>query len=304
MKKVKERSRNSKIFNIIAIGVIILQLLLIFLPFIWGVAQSFKPWSEWIVDKLGFPEKPTTKMYGLFFQEFFEDVDRPNMFTGVVEATRVYFEDALLITFLYAAGNSLAAFIACFITAYILYKFRRFKSSGVFYAIIVIAINLPLAGGTASGLKLYHQLGVYDNILALCILNAHPLQFFFLIFYSSFFAIPNDFFEAAEVDGAGRFRIMVQIALPLVKGVVLLFFLQAFVAAWNNYMTCLMYMPSYPTIGYLLYKYKFKSKPIELNQGAAKLAACFMCALPIIIIFIFFGKKMMQGVSIAGGVKG
>ena len=174
----------------------------------------------------------------------------------------------------------------------------------MFYAIIVIAINLPLAGGTASGLKLYHQLGIYDNVLALCILNAHPLQFFFLIFYSSFFAIPNDFFEAAEVDGAGRFRIMVQIALPLVKGVVLLFFLQAFVSAWNNYMTCLMYMPSYPTIGYLLYKYKFKTSPQALTEPASKLAACFMCALPIIILFIFFGKKMMQGVSIAGGVKG
>ena len=298
MKKVKEKSRNSKLLNGIGITVIILQLLLIFLPFAWGVAQTFKSRGNWIVDKLGLPDQPTFRAYELFFKHFFIDVDRGTT------PVRVYFEDALLNTFLYSAGSVFAAFVSCFVTAYVLYKFRRFKSSGVFYAIIVIAINLPLAGGTASGLKLYHQLGVYDNMLALCILNAHPLQFFFLIFYSSFFSIPTDFFEAAEVDGAGRFRIMLQIALPLVKGVVLLFFLQSFVAAWNNYMTCLMYMPSYPTIGYLLYKFKFKSSPVEVNHATVKLAACFMCALPIIVLFIFFGKKMMQGVSIAGGVKG
>lgn len=298
MKKVKEKSKNGKMLNAIGITVVILQLLLIFIPCAWGIMQTFKSRANWIVDKLGFPEDPTFKSYELFFRYFYLDVDRGT------RPIRVYFEDALLNTFLYSAGNSLAAFISCFTTAYILYKFRRFKSSGVFYAIIVIAINLPLAGGTASGLKLYHQLGVYDNMLALCILNAHPLQFFFLIFYSSFFSIPTDFFEAAEVDGAGRFRIMVQIALPLVKGIVLLFFLQTFVAAWNNYMTCLMYMPSYPTIGYLLYKFKFKSSPVEINHATVKLASCFMCALPIIVLFIFFGKKMMQGVSIAGGVKG
>ena len=296
MKKIREKSKNTKLFNIIAVCVICLQLILVFLPCIWGIAQTFKSRAEWIVNKIGFPSDPTLTNYDIFFREFYYKV--------VSTDKKVYFEMAILNTLLYAGGTSICGFIVQYVTSYALFRFKHFKSSPIFYAIIVIAINLPLAGGVAASLKLYHSLGFYDNMIAMWILNAHPLDFYFLVLYASFFVVPNDLYEAAEVDGAGRVKIMLQIALPLVKGVVFLFFLNAFIAAWNDYQTCLMYMPSYPTIGYVLFNFNQKSSPPEVAHSTVKLTAAFLCALPVIILFSIFGNTMMKGVSVAGGIKG
>jgi ABC-type glycerol-3-phosphate transport system permease component len=135
-------------------------------------------------------------------------------------------------------------------------------------------------------------------------LSAHPLSFQFLLFHAAFSSVPKDLFDAAEVDGAGRFRIMITIAMPLVGGMVLLHFMSAFISAWNNYQTCLMYMPSYPTVGYALYSFNLASSPPEIAHSTVKLTGAFICALPIVIVFCFLGNKMMNGVSMAGGVKG
>lgn len=298
MKKVKEKSRNTRLFNIVAISVICLQLVLVFLPCVWGIAQTFKSRANWITDKIGLPDNPTLKSYDLFFRYFYVDIVK----NGVPK--KVYFEGTIINTLLYAGGTSFFGFVVQYVTAYLLFRYRHFKSSPVFYAIIVIAINLPLAGGVAASLKLYHSLGFYDNMIAMWVLNAHPLNFYFLVLYAAFYAVPNDLYEAAEVDGASRVMIMVRIALPLVKGVVLLFFLNTFIAAWNDYQTCLMYMPSYPTVGYALYKFNLLSSPPEAAHSTVKLTGALMCAIPVIILFAIFGNKMMQGVSVAGGIKG
>ena len=231
MKKIKEKSKNSVLFNVIAIAFIVIQILVVYLPCIWGIMQTFKSRANWILDKIGFPTDPTLTAYDLFFRYFYVDVVK----SGV--PMKVYFEGTVINTLLYAGGTSFVGFVCQYITAYVLYRYRHFKSSPIFYATIVIAINLPLAGGVASSLKLYHSLGFYDNMIAMWILNAHPLNFYFLVLYSALYIVPNDLYEAAEVDGASRFMIMCRIALPLVKAVVFLYFLNTFIAAWNDYQT-------------------------------------------------------------------
>ena len=298
MKKIKEKNKNSVFFNVLAVSFIVLQILVVYLPCIWGVMQTFKSRTNWILDKIGMPTDPTLNAYDLFFRYFYVNVVRNG------KPVKVYFEGAVLNTLLYAGGSSFFGFFVQYITAYVLFRFKHYKSSPIFYAIIVIAINLPLAGGVAASLKLYRAIGFYDNMVGMWILNAHPLNFYFLVLYSSFYVVPNDLYEAAEVDGAGRFHIMFKIALPIVMPVVFLYFLTTFIAEWNNYQTCLMFMPSYPTVGYALYKFKFLSSPPEVNHTTVKLAAAYMCALPVIILFIIFGNKMMKGVSVSGGIKG
>ncbi len=299
MKKIKEKSKNSILFNTIATIVIVLHLLLVFLPCLWGIMQSFKSEYYYAFDKIGFSPNPDLTNYELVWNHL------NWLVTPVGSPSRtVFVEEGILNTFLYAGGTSIVGFIVQYMVAYVLFRFKHFKSSPVFYTIIVIAINLPLAGGVASSLKLYRTLGLYDNMIAMWIMNAHPLNFYFLVLYSALYIIPNDLYEAAEMDGAGRIRIMVQIALPLVKGVVLLFFLEAFITAWNDYATCLMFMPSYPTIGYMLFQFNQKSNPPEIVYSGVKLAAAFLCALPVIIVFVIFGNKMMKGVSVSGGIKG
>jgi ABC-type glycerol-3-phosphate transport system permease component len=260
--------------------------------------QTFKTRENWMLDKLGFPTEPTFDAYGIFFKYFYVDVIKDGF------PRKVYFEEAVLNTVLFAGGTSFLQFVVQFSTAYVVFKYAHFKSSGVIYAIIIVALNLPLQGGEAASLKLYHSLGLYDSMIGMWLLSAHPLSFQFLLYYAAFSTVPKELFDAAEVDGASRFRIMVKIAMPLVKGMVLLHFMGSFITAWNNYQTCLMFMPSYPTVGYALYKFNLASAPPEIAHSTVKLTGAVICALPVIVVFCFLGNKMMNGVSMAGGVKG
>lgn len=298
MRKIKEKNKNSKIFNILGFAIIVFHLLLIFLPCLWGIAQTFKTRINWMEDRVGFPTEMGFHNYELFFEYFYVDIIRD----GIPD--KVFFEKAVLYTVLYAGGVAVTSFVVQFITAYSLYKHRHFKASKFIYAMLIIMMNLPLAGSGASELALYHQLGLYDNLYAMWFLKAHPLGFFLLVFYATFSSIPNATYEAAEIDGASRLQIMIKIALPLIKGTVLLFLLTSFIGSWNNYVDVLYVMPNYPTVGYALYKFNLTNNPPEIAHPTVKLTGAFICAVPMILILIFFGDKLMQNVSISGGVKG
>lgn len=291
-------NKNTKVFNAIALVVLLFQIVVVYLPCIWGIMQTFKSRENWMLDKLGFPKNPSFRAYEVFFRYFYVDVIKEGI------PKKVYFEEAVLNTVLFAGGTSIMQFLVVFTTSYVVFKYSHFKASGIIYATIIIALNLPLQGGEAASLKLYHRLGLYDSMIGMWLLSAHPLNFQFLLYYAAFSSIPKDLFEAAEMDGASRLRIMIKIALPLVGGMVLLQFMNAFITSWNNYQTCLMYMPSYPTVGYALYKFNLAGSPPEIAHSTVKLTGAFICALPIIVAFCFLGNKMMNGVSMAGGVKG
>ena len=296
--KVREKNKNSKLFNAIAISIIVFHLCLIYIPVIWGFAQSIKPRLEFMTDRLGFPKAPTFVNYGTVFKYFYTTIVRNG------RPTPIYFEEMVWNTVLFAGGTSFFSFAATSFISYIIYRFRRFKASGIIFTVLLLAMNISIAGSTASALALYHAIGVYDNMLAFWLLSFHPLNFYFLVYHSGYQAIPEELYEAAEVDGANRLMLYFKIGLPLVKGVTLLFILNSFIGAWNNYATNLMWLPSYPFVGYGLYLFNIKTSPPEMAHSSVKLAAAFVSATPMLIVLAIFGNKMMRGVTISGGLKG
>ena len=293
-----KENKNTKTFNIVAFVILTFQIVVVYLPCLWGILQTFKTRENWVLDKIGIPTQWTLDAYKTFFKYFFVDVIKDGI------PKKIYFETSVWYTILYSGGTSLMQFIVQFSTAYVVFKYSHFKASSIIYATIIVALNLPLQGGEAASLKLYHILGFYDTMVGMWLLAAHPLSFQFLLFYAAFATIPKDLFEAAEIDGAGRLAIMIKIAMPLVGGMVLLHFMGSFISAWNSYETCLMFMPSYPTVGYSLFAFNGATSPPIVAHATVKLAAAFISALPIVIVFCFVGNKMMNGISMAGGIKG
>ena len=297
MKKNK-MSQNGKIFNIITVSLLVFILALFYVPCLWAIAQTFKTRGGWMEDIVGFPKSPSFDNYNIFFSYFYVNIVK----NGVPKL--VYFEETVLNTVLYAGGCSITSFIVKFIMAYALYKHKHFKASTVIYTMIILIMNIPLAGGSAASLKLYHQLGLYDNLFAMWFLKGTPVGFFVLVFYATLGSIPYDTYEAAEIDGANRLQLMVHIAMPLMKSIITLFFLLEFISHWNSYMDVLLLLPSMPTVGYALFRFNLMTNPPEVAHSTVKLTGAFICALPIIIVLIFFGDKLMQNVSITEGVKG
>ncbi len=201
---------------------------------------------------------------------------------------------------LYAVGSAFVSTLTCCIVAYVTTRFR-FAFNSVIYWIVIVTMTLPIVGNLPSELQLLKLLGLYDHIYGLWICKANFLGLYYLIFFATFKTIPNDFSEAAHIDGASNIKVLLSIALPLVKSTFMTIMLIKFVEFWNDYTVTLTYMPSIPTIAYGLYTYSFSTIP-EISNTPMRLVGCLILIVPILIVFVFCHKKLMGNISM-GGIK-
>ena len=132
------------------------------------------------------------------------------------------------------------------------------------------------------------------------LMKANFLGMYYLVFHAMFRALPKDFDEAAYMDGAGNFTIFFKINLPLVVGTFVTVMLIKFIDFWNDYMTPMIYMPSFPTIAYGLYAFVQESTTPSRSGTQIKLAACMLVFIPNFIIFIAFRDKLIGNISMGG----
>ena len=113
-------------------------------------------------------------------------------------------------------------------------------------------------------------------------------------------AIPGDLYEAARMDGARAWDILVKINLPMAMPIVVVYFIVGFIGNWNDYSTMLVYMESYPTLSSGLYLFEasrtYAGPPVYF-------AAIFISAIPAVTLFLIFNKSLVQNLTI-GGLKG
>lgn len=125
---------------------------------------------------------------------------------------------------------------------------------------------------------------------------------YYLIFLETFRAIPKDYSEAAYIDGAGNFTLFFKLMLPFVSKTFLTVMLIYFIGYWNDYQLPLLYLPSYPTLAYGLYKYSFSLEP-KISSVPMKMAGCMILFVPIFTVFVCLQKQLIGNVQM-GGLKG
>ena len=123
---------------------------------------------------------------------------------------------------------------------------------------------------------------------------------YFLIFFAYFKSMSSGFSEAAEIDGASQWNVMFRIYIPLAANIFFTVYLILFVNFWNDFTTPMMFLPSKPTLSYLIY-YK-----VSIDTGdnfkivARQMAALMVFAVPIIVIFSVFNKRLMTNLTMGG----
>ena len=187
------------------------------------------------------------------------------------------------------------------IAAYAVAKYN-FKFGKFMYGIVIVTMILPVVGNLPSQIQMAKFTGAYDNLLGVAVMKGHFLGTNFLIFYAAFKSLPNDFKEAAEMDGASQLQVLLQIVLPLVKTTIGAIALLSFITYWNDYTTAMIFLPNMPTIAYGL-QYFTSSSLNEASTLPVKIAACTMVIIPIFIVFVIFKDKLIGNMAV-GGIKG
>ena len=138
-------------------------------------------------------------------------------------------------------------------------------------------------------------------MIGMWILKSGFLGMHFLIFYGMFKAMPKDYSEAAYVDGANNFTVMVRIMFPLARNTFLTIMLIKFIDLWNDYYMTMQFMPNIKTLAFGLYEYSQSYKP-AISSTPMKLAGCCILAVPVLVLFLCFHDRIMGNISM-GGIK-
>jgi raffinose/stachyose/melibiose transport system permease protein len=172
----------------------------------------------------------------------------------------------------------------------------------IVFPLILAGIMIPLEGILV---PLYYNLrsaGLTSSLLGLVIAHA-GLGISFGVFWmrATLQAIPRELIESAELDGAGRLRVLWSIVLPVIRPGLITMVLLMFMWTWNDYFLAFVLINDESRMPVTLALGSFSTRYTQqLNLMAA---AAVLVALPVLILYMFFQRQFIQGVM-SGALKG
>ncbi len=291
---MKQKSTETVLFNIFAIGFTTLFSVLCLLPILLTISGSFTPEQDLLRGLKLIPDRFTTAAYQMVLKD-------PNSMLNAYGVT----------IRLVVIGTALSLFITT-MTAYVLYR-RDFPARN-FFAFFFFFTTL-FSGGLVPHYVWFTELGLRNTFTILLITSLFSV--FNMIIVRSYFTgnIPQSLVESARIDGAGDFKIYCSIVMPSAGPILATVGLLTALAYWNNWSTAMIYITDsklYP-LQYYLYRVfqeaQLKAKMSEMGQvtGSSptesyKLAMTVFTMGPVVLFYPFVQKYFVSGVTI-GAVK-
>ncbi|HZC26571.1 MAG TPA: carbohydrate ABC transporter permease, partial [Actinopolymorphaceae bacterium] len=239
------------------------------------------------------PEGETTKVPVTWL------IENPNFeaYTKVINAGNLleWYANSAIVSILVSGLTVIFGSLAAFALSRI-----RFRGSNVVFWFILAGIMIP---GQALIVPLFREfaaVSAIDTYWAV-ILPQIPAPVAVFVFKPFFDGIPRELEEAALVDGASRLRIFARIFLPLSRPAISAVAIFTFVWSWNSFLWPLLVLTSRPLM----------TLPVGLAtvssaygiQYAQIMASAVLGALPLLIVFLLFQRRIVEGIA-GTGLKG
>lgn len=258
------------------------SLLILLLPLAWMLATAFKPPGEvFSVPPTWIPKEPTLEPFGYAFS--------PVMLR--------FFANSILIATVTAVLTTLIA--AC--AAYIISRLRHWSTDLILLFFLgSMAFPLPLLMITLyTTLSSMRLLDSYGAVIIGHMMLTMPVAIWLLKGFAD--SLPIEVEEAAYVDGAGLFRILRSIVIPVMRPGFVAAGIYVFVTSWNEFIFGLTFTTSsdmrpLPAGIALLFLQEFQ------YQWPQMMAVATTATVPILVLFLVFQRHFVQGVT-AGAVK-
>ncbi len=285
------------IFPTVAWLAVALWCLIFLLLIFWAFINSLKTPINFNRDAIFFPDG---ELGGWKFSNYASAFSALRV---TREGRDIMAPEMLLNSLLYAGGSGVVSVITACLASYILAKYSYLKWVRGLWVIVLITNYLPISSSLAANIKLLTDLGLYDSILGVIFWQCGAFGYIFLIYYATWKGVSWSYAEAAFIDGAGHFRTMLLIMWPMTRTIFGVLFIQQFITLWNDYMTPIIYLPSYPNLSYGAYQFQFSVDDVRIATPPIQIAGLLMLALPVLILFLIFRNKLMGSLTL-GGLKG
>ncbi|MBO5869547.1 MAG: carbohydrate ABC transporter permease [Clostridia bacterium] len=283
--KIESSARNRKIaLNSVIYTLLVIWAIFVLFPFYWMVLTSVKGYgeynSEWI-PKL-FTLTPTFDNY----------VDA---FTAVPLGG--YFLNTLIFTLVTTA-------LMLFVTVLAAFAFARleFKGKNIIFVLFLSLMMIPTELVVITNYVTITEWDLRNTFTGL-ILPSVTSVFYIYLLKENFAQIPDELYYAAKVDGTSDFRYLYKVMIPICRPTIVTVTILKVIECWNSYV-----WPRLVTDDQAYYLVSNGIQEIRENGFGrdnipAMMAAVVVISVPLIILFLIFRNKIMEGVS-RGGMKG
>ncbi|TBL76629.1 carbohydrate ABC transporter permease [Paenibacillus thalictri] len=263
---------------------LLLSTVIFWVPFYFVIINSFKNTTESADFSMAWP-----KVFQLAAN--YKEV----LMTNDYMLVRAFYNSTVLTVF------SIAVLVlVCSMAGFVLQRREGGKASSTINFLVLTGLMIPPA--IVPTIWVLNGLGLFKTMIGLILIEV-ALHFpFAAILYKAFTAtIPRELDESAFIDGCGGIRLFFNIVFPLLKPVTSTIVVLTAVGVFNDFVNPLYFLPGSDNATVQLTLYNFTS----LYRTAWNLlfADIVLISLPPLILFIFFNKKIVAGMT-AGAVKG
>jgi ABC-type glycerol-3-phosphate transport system permease component len=250
-------------------------------PFVWIFFASFKTQTAMFSDRWRLWPKPWV----------WDNYTR----AWVAANFSKYFGNTLL----YAVWSTAAGVTISAMCGYVLARYH-FPGSRLLRIIILGLLFLPVPSTIIPTFQLVKALGLLNTRWGILLAMTGGGAFSTMLFMGAFDAIPQEMYDAAVVDGADFFQ-QFRLAFPLVRAAIATVVIFGFMGSWNSFFLPLVFSLSRPELRTLAVGLRAFQGEFSFDwTGFA--AAMAITVTPVILLFVFFQRNIVNG--LAGAVKG
>lgn len=276
--------KNSFKKNFFKYLLLVIWAIIVLFPFYWMVITSIKSYATYngeFIPKF-FVSNPTIENY-------FNAFNSVNLLK--------YFSN----TFIFTLFTTLLMMIIIIPAAYAFARLE-FKFKNVLFALLLSLMMIPTELVVITNFVTITKWGMRNTFLGL-ILPIATSVFYLYLLKENFEEIPDSLYKAAKVDGTSDLKYLFKVVLPISSPTVVTVIILKVIECWNLYV--------WPRLITDDENYYLVSNGIQIIRESgfgrenipAMMAAVVVVSLPLVILFLIFHKKIMEGVS-RGGTKG
>jgi len=250
-------------------------------PLLWALSTALRPELETVSGRLQW--LPHTWTLDAFVRVLLAG----NVPLWLFNSTLV----TLLVTALTMAVSVPAAYV---------FSQIRFRGRQLLFAISMLAIMLPFEALVVPLFRMMNQLRLVDSYAGVILPQlVSPMAIY--VFKQAFDAVPDEFRDAALIDGASHWQVLWKIYVPVSGNIVWAMSIVTFIGAWNNFLWpyIIITSPDRMTI------------PLGLTQTqdafgiryAQAMAAALLGGMPVALAYLLFQGRVMRGMLAAAGLK-
>ena len=281
-------TKKQKRINWILVAVLLVLSVFFLFPVLWMLANSFKPDAAITADMNSIAAFIPPAPSGNFFENYVSIITDTNFLRYMAN------------TLLYAAILIVLSIVVNGLAGYALAKIN-FPFRDQWLMIIIMLLIVPTETVITIHFLIIAKAGLLNTIVGYILpLIVNPFNIY--LFRQVFVSLPDDVYEAAQLDFCGPVKYFLTMVLPMSKTVVATVSVFTFLNVWNDYL-----WPSLVFTSSDLLTAQIGLNSITSNENTTMgqtLAVITLVTIPVIIIYSLFSKQIVEGVTSTGSKEG